>query len=226
MLMLGESVLSLIIVEESPGRRYFVTSGTGIVAVTMMQYLYFRTNPASADDHAMRRSMAGGLQFFYSLVVYSACLILMGCSFKLILHQYLDEYEKKAGEDEDELADSAHRITNMFSWSLAGAFFFMDLMLVSHRGWKLNLGRMIHGGRIRWGPTLCTAGLVFFYVLTASLPYFVSNLEVLSVAGCAIVLLQVLLRTLGFRYFPVSKRAMEDLYRWPNVTEARSIAHN
>lgn len=75
-------------------------------------------------------------------------------------------------------------------------------------------------------PRFCTAGLVLFYFLTASLPYIVSDLELLSVVGCGVVLLQVLLRTLGFRYFPISKRAMEDLYRWPNVTEARSIAHH
>eukprot|EP00977_Amphora_coffeiformis_P028404 scaffold34970_cov244-Amphora_coffeaeformis.AAC.1 len=147
MLMLGESVLSLIIVEASPGRRYVVTFCAGMVAVTMMQYLYFRTNPLSADDHAMRRSIAGGYQFFYGLIIYSACLILMGCSFKLILHQYLEENElHQAGEldndAQEELADAARRITNMFSWSLTSAFFFMDLMLVSHRGWKSNLGRM------------------------------------------------------------------------------------
>ena len=150
--------------------------------------------------------------------------------FKLILYQYLEEYEhEQAGAQEEareELADSARRITNMFSWSLASAFFFMDLMLISHRGWKLNLGRMVHGGRIQWGPTLCSAGLVFFYVLTASLPYLVSDLELLSVAGCGIILLQVLLRTLGVRYFPVSKRGMDALYRWPNVTEARSMSPN
>ena len=34
--MLGESVLSLIIVEDSPGRRYYVTFSTGVVGVTMM----------------------------------------------------------------------------------------------------------------------------------------------------------------------------------------------
>ena len=227
MLMLGESVLSLIIVEESAGRRYFVTFSAGIVAVTMMQYLYFRSNPAEADDHAMRRSVAGGFQFFYSILLYSACLIILGCSFKLILHHYLDEEEKaEEGEDaEEELQETARRITSMFSWSLAASFFFLDLMVIAHRGWTLNLSRLTDKGRIRWGPMLCTIGTTSMILLTALLPKFVTNLELLSVVGCAIILAQVLVRTLGYRYFPVSKNAMDVACRWPNVTEPRIKPH-
>ena len=185
MLMLGESVLSLIIVEESPGRRYFITFSAGVISITMMQYLYFRSSPVSADDHALRRSVLGGFQFYYSMILYSASLIILGCSFKLILHHYLDEYEMEEEkgeldeESKEELADAARRIANQFSWSLASSFFLLDMMVVSHRGWVLNLSRMVKGGRIRWAPTLCTIGLLTAIALTACLPCFITDLEIL-----------------------------------------------
>ena len=226
MLQLGESVLALIIVEESSGRRYFVTFAAGIITVTMMQYLYYRCNPAEAEDHAMRRSVSGGFQFFYSLLFYSASLILMGCSFKLILHHYLDEEEKSGQEGaEEELQEAQRHITNMFSWSLTASFLLLDLMLVSHRGWVANLSRLNQQGRIHWGGTICTLGLLVLLVLTASLPAYISNLELLSVAGCLLVLSEVLLRTLGLRYFPVSKNAAQVTAPWPNTTEPRSRPH-
>lgn len=205
-LMLGESVLALIVVEESPGARYLLTFSAGIFAVTMLQYLYFRSQPSDVDDHVMRRSVSGSLQFFYSLVIYSASLILIGCSFKLILHQYLEEVE---GASEDELETTTPRIIKMFSWSLASCFFFMDMMVISHRGWKANLGRMWDSRGIRWGPTLCTMAIIGFIVVTACLPFFISDLEMLTFVGCLILFGQVLMRTLGMRYFPVSRQAME-----------------
>ena len=229
MLMLGESVLSLIIVEDSPGRRYFVTFAAGIVAVTMMQYLFFRSTPIDADDHAMRRSIQGGYQFFYSLLAYSACLIIIGCSFKLILHVYLDEYENEeegAETDEEEQEEMVTRISNMFSWSLASSFLLLDLMVISHRGWILFFKRLAPGGQIAWKPCICCIADMCMIIMTAYFPRYISDLEILSVAGCGVVLAQVLLRTLGMKFFPVSKAAMDFACRWPNVTEPRIAAHD
>ena len=211
MLLLGESVLALITVEESPGRRYYVTFVTGIVSVTMLQYLYFRSAPPLAEDHALNSSLRfAGFQFFYSLLVFSACLVVIGCSFKVILHIYLDEAEKESETDEEatDLKDYARRVIEMFSWSLATAFFFLDLVVISHRGWKSYFARMVQGGKIQWAPVLCSIVDLGAVALTACFPCFISDLEVLSVAGCAIILVQVLLRSLGLRYFPVSKHAM------------------
>ena len=122
--------------------------------------------------------------------------------------------------------ESARSIAHLFSWSLAGSFFLLDMMTVSHRGWKVNLGRMVKGGQIQWAPTLCTVGVLALIVATAALPAWITNLELPSVAGCVIIFAQVLLRTMGTRYFPVSQRAMNAAFHWPNVTEARSVAHH
>ena len=82
MLMLGESVLSLLIAPQSNGTFYFYT---GVAAVTMLQYLFFRTQPFAADDHAGRRSSIGAMLFSEMLTVYSGCLIVFGGAYKLTL---------------------------------------------------------------------------------------------------------------------------------------------
>ena len=45
MLMLGESVLSLLVVEESAGRRYYVTFYSGIVLRHVSQSFFVMQNP-------------------------------------------------------------------------------------------------------------------------------------------------------------------------------------
>lgn len=214
MLMLGESVLSLIIVEASPGRRYYVTFVTGIVSVTMLQYLYFRSTPMSTDDHAMRRNYFGAFQYYYSMLLYGAVLLVIGCSFKVILHYYLEEYEKshqpqEGGEivdQKEEPLDSTRRIALMFSWSLSSSFFLLDLIIISHRGWGSFISRLVKDQQIQWKPTMWIFADLGLTSLTACFPSFIHDLEALSVAGCAAVLGQVLLRTLGMRYFPVKSQ--------------------
>lgn len=228
MLMLGESVLSLLIVEESGGSRYYITFYSGILSVTLMQYLFFRSQPFEAADHAMRRDRVGGMQFFYGMLAYSASLILIGCSFKMILHHYLDDNEEVEEEHEPHhsMEESTQRIANLFSWSMASSFFFLDLMVVAHRGWVANLSRLCNGGRISWTHTLIFILAWLLVIGTACLSMWITNLEVLSAVGCGIVCCQVLLRTLGMRFFPVSKDAMEKAHRWPNITEPQSIPSN
>jgi len=227
--MLGESVLALLLVEESEGRRYYTTFYSGILSVTMMQYLYFRSQPFEADDHAMRRSSFGGWSFYYSMTLYSASLIMIGCSFKLMLHHYLDEEAVDAGEPMAEgepeypLDEAAHRIANMFSWSLAASFHCLDQSIFAHRGWALNLTRLYGDGHVNWGPMSMFILDFVLLGITATFSMWITNLELLSIAGCAMIMFQVLMRTRGMRFFPVSKKAMDTACRWPNTSEPRSI---
>jgi hypothetical protein len=145
------------------------------------------------------------------------------------LHFYLDEYEheeKGLVWDETEKEEMARRIIGIFSWSLASSFLFLDLMVISHRGWLLFFTRLMPKGIIAWKPCICIVLDACMIIVTACFPRIFSDLELLSVAGCVVVLAQVLLRTLGMRYFPVSKKAMDFACRWPNVTEAQSIPHD
>jgi hypothetical protein len=228
MLMLGESVLALLLVEESDGRRYYVTFYSGILSGTMMHYLYFRPQPFEADDHAMSRSMLGGITFYYRLICYSATLIMIGCSFKLILHRYLDgeviaEGKPMAeGEPDYPLEESVRRMADMFSWRMAASFLFLDQMIIAHRGWSANLARLCVDGHINWPPLLILILDWVLLVVTATYSQCILYLELLSIAGCTMVMCQVMMRTRGLRFFPVSKYAMENAHRWANITEPRS----
>lgn len=215
MLMLGESVLALLIVEPCSTRRYYVSFYCGISTVTAFQYLFFRSQPFEADDHAMRRSPSGGYMFSYSATLYSASLIMVGCSYKMILHHFLEEEEEGGEKNEQEVRD----IANLFSYSSALSFLSLDLMLMSHRGFLTNLARLRPNGRCALMPSLVSAVDWGLTVALASLSSFVSSLELLTMCGLLIVLFQVILRTRGMRYFPVSKKALQDDRPWPNRTQ-------
>ncbi|CAB9525885.1 expressed unknown protein [Seminavis robusta] len=245
MLMLGESVLSILTIPQSKSTTtfsYSVAFFAGILTVTMFQYLFFRTQPAEAKDHAMRRSQSGGYMYFYSHMFYSASLILVGCSYKMMLseQEMLDQ-----AEEEQVDYDIRERIALVYAWAQFGCFIALDLVTMSHRGVKANFRRFLvehNDGVARWAKVplmICMLDIVLI-VLTLNLRR-VHDLTMLSLAGCLLVFGQVILRTIGLKYFPVTidqmQRAIhpddycslgsggkdgEDHRRWPNVTEPTS----
>jgi len=78
--MVGESVLSLLIVEISEGAYYYVTFYSGILSITLTQTLHFQSQPHDPDKHALRRDKIAGFLFMQLLYVYSASLIVLGAS--------------------------------------------------------------------------------------------------------------------------------------------------
>ena len=225
MLMLGESILSLLIVAESNGFRYFVTFYTGILSVTMLQYIYFRTQPYNIDDHAMRRSASGGLLFYFMLQIYSAALIVFGGSYKLMLLQYLDE--QRVGNNPSAvihgsftLAQRQVRLANMFSWSLAFSFLALDFMIVSHRGFKANSARFRRlDGKLDMLRVVVAAVNIVLVIVSGTLSLWTNRLEALSVFGLIIIVAQIMSRTMKMKLFPVSKAKANEVHQsWPNVT--------
>eukprot|EP00934_Nitzschia_sp_Nitz4_P003313 Nitzschia sp. Nitz4//scaffold146_size56529//35862//43033//NITZ4_006579-RA/size56529-snap-gene-0.64-mRNA-1//1//CDS//3329536644//3303//frame0 len=206
-LMLGESILALLIVEQSQGHRYFVTFYSGIVQITFFHYLYFRCSPFDPDDHATRRSVSGAFYFLYGFLLYSLSLLCVGCSFKMILHLYLSLEEEPVPSD-DEIEEKSRAIAKLYSWSLAMSYFSLDLMLVSHRGWVSTFARLQRHGRILFMPAFCLSLDFAIMMGQAYLWKWIENLEVITVAGLCLSVGQVLLRTRGMRYFPVSKNAV------------------
>ena len=94
MLMLGESVLSLLIVDVVETTPYYKTLFSGVISITLLEYLHFRSQPHNPDDHAMRRKKEAGLAFSYTMWIYSAALIVLGTAYKMLLYEYI--YEEKA----------------------------------------------------------------------------------------------------------------------------------
>eukprot|EP00529_Nitzschia_sp_RCC80_P040992 CAMPEP_0113477346 /NCGR_PEP_ID=MMETSP0014_2-20120614/20157_1 /TAXON_ID=2857 /ORGANISM="Nitzschia sp." /LENGTH=170 /DNA_ID=CAMNT_0000370431 /DNA_START=320 /DNA_END=832 /DNA_ORIENTATION=+ /assembly_acc=CAM_ASM_000159 len=128
------------------------------------------------------------------------------------------------------------RIAFVYAVSQTVSFLASDGMLWAHRGVKANMQRFFPPhGRFVLAPWLILGIEFILLVLTMYLSQ-IENLEMLSLCGCLLVFGQVILRTFGSKYFPISAEAMEraicndyasirqnddskDHRRWPNVTE-------
>lgn len=121
MLMLGESVLSLLIVDIVETSDYYKTFIVGIISIVLLEYLHFQNQPryveeafgfyskevciliflfflercSDPDKHALRRSLLASFAFYWIYQVYSLSLIVLGASYKMLLWEflYMEEYE-------------------------------------------------------------------------------------------------------------------------------------
>jgi len=227
MLMLGESILSLLIVEisdEVPA--FYFTFYVGIVSVILLQYLHFKSQPHDADGHALRRSRLGGTAFAWLNQIYSAALIIVGVSYKMLLTEYQYEVKEEvvdydnnynksssilgrllAGDDSKskyDTEDRRQRIAYFFCAGLAVVFACLDLLNLAHNGIAASLNRCT-----------CTKGnlrikAVFFVVvfrlviilLTATACFYITEPELVAVVGFTAIFMQVLIRIMGSFFFP------------------------
>jgi low temperature requirement protein LtrA len=176
MLMLGESVLSLLIVNDVADskkyqEKFYATFYVGIVSVTLLQFLYFKSQPHDADRHAMRRTRISGFSYAWIIQLYSAALIIVGVAYKMILTEYTSEYAgsnkgdsdgtdgdsygSDSGKDYRFLGASSsgskytneytnerqRRIAWIFGLGLGAAFLFLDWMTIAHNGFEAVLDR-------------------------------------------------------------------------------------
>ena len=248
MLMLGESVLSLLIVDRSGGLDYYKTFFSGIISITLLEYLHFRSQPSHADDHAMRKSVYAGLLFNVFHQVYSAALVALGAGYKMLLYEYV--YDAKddgsdhrrlssnlllrllAGSDESGSQFSAEerqqRTAHIFCGSLALVWFCLDGMVVIHKGLKDNLGRCRceQSGGLKWTSVLFTLARVGLIVFMATLSQYITEPETLAFLGLVGIIAQIVLRLIGSSIFPdydLADQEDEEGRIWPNTTKPMAI---
>ena len=225
MLMLGESVLSLLIVDVTEGRDYYTTFYCGLLTVILHQYLHFRSQPHSPKNHATRRSKDAGVWWGFFNQVYSSALIVVGVSFKLFLYEfgYVTTARRQLATTDEFLAETPterflagasaaaavsgevrrQSIANLFCGGMATVWFSLDAMLLLHRGWKASLGRLKCEKRqktkIKGVLLLLTrvAVVVFF----ATLSRYETDPNQLAAFGLGGVSVQIVLRRFGGLYF-------------------------
>lgn len=100
MLMFGESVMSLVIVEGDNESVYHSTKFySGVLSVICLAHLHFQSEPNHNEDHALTRSRHSN--YIYTLLVpfYSLALIAVGVCYKMFLYDYqsYDAGESKNG---------------------------------------------------------------------------------------------------------------------------------
>jgi len=85
LLMLGESIISIIVVEYEPTANFIATYIISFFLVSNLALLVFATGVDHDDRHAMRRNSLRAVGYLIMLVIQSMSLILVGVGFKLIL---------------------------------------------------------------------------------------------------------------------------------------------
>lgn len=93
MLMLGETVLSLLIVGVYQDADFYKIVYSGVISISLLQIIHFRSQPHHADDHAMRRKKERGYLYIILVQLYSAALIILGASYKMLLYEFVYEAE-------------------------------------------------------------------------------------------------------------------------------------
>jgi hypothetical protein len=247
MLMLGESVLSLLIVEVTETSSYYKTFFSGIISITMLEFLHFRSQPHDPDDHAMRRSKEAGVLFSTLMHIYSAALVALGTAYKMLLLEYVYEENERssyrrltssflerflAGSEAPsfDTEDRRQRVAHFFCGSLAIVWVCLDGMILAHRGLKDNMGRCkySHTGSLRYFAVMIFLARVFLIVFIATFSQYVTEPEYLAFVGLLGIMAQVLLRVAGTHLFGEDFQQEEDEFEstslWPNRTTPQAEA--
>ena len=114
MLLLGESVLSILIVSSINTVEYHVTFYAAIVSIVLLQYSHYKYQPHSPREHACRRSLRGSVTHYAIMIVYCHALVAVGTAYKMFLSTYEVEASLKN-------KDLRHLVTTLMSRNLAGA---------------------------------------------------------------------------------------------------------
>lgn len=228
MLLLGESVLSLLIVDLSEGSSYYQTFFAGILSVVLLEYLHFRSQPHSPDEHALRRSALGGTMFSIFMYIYSLALVVLGTCYKMFLYEFA--YEETgarrslspiierflAGGESAALRfgteNRQQRIAHFFSASLAVVFICLDGMSLSHKSVNANKERChcSKSNGIRSSVMFLIVIRLALIVFFATLSQYCTDPALLATLGFVGIVLQLGVRALGSFLFPVDENEHED----------------
>ncbi len=207
MLMLGETVLSLLIVDPVHHADYYSTFFAGVLSIIMVEYLHFLSQPHDPDHHALRRNIYGAILHTTTMMFYSASLIVLGVSYKMMLYELVyeqDQGDSHGGYHQDtrsvlgavffqrtlaeasshalDTEDRQKRIAILFSGSMAFVWMCLDILILAHHGWK-NLCAAWKGSRSPVLVGMAQMGRWSLLIWFVSLPQYVTEPKMLSLLG-------------------------------------------
>jgi hypothetical protein len=223
MLMLGESVLSLLIVDVVDSQDYYGVFFAGVMSIIFLQYVHFRSQPHDPDEHAMRRNRNSAMLVNFSSQIYSIALVVLGAAYKMFLYEVVHaSHSSSSGGRFRLLGDVMSRwltstdggsslptavrqqnIAHLFSGSMAIVWLCLDVMILAHKGIGANVHRAV-ACTLVWRATtllfvLVRLGLIVFF---ATLSQYETRPTRLAAIGCAGVVLQFVSRAVGSVVFP------------------------
>lgn len=240
MLLLGESILSILIVESTNSVRYHVTFFAGIVSIVLLQFCHYKYQPHSPNTHAFRRSIRGGSIYYVLIMIYAHALVAVGTSYKMFLSQYAYEDNLKnkhmrhlvttllsrnlAGTaDQSKLStvELKQAVANMFCISMVAVWVCLEGMWITHNGTTKYLAYL----KTRHGFCLGMLRLLLI-VLMGSISSYTIEPERVTLVGLGLICAEI--ATGAFMSYFWSKQ-FEDKDEhghgdhWPNVTEPESV---
>lgn len=204
MLMLGESILSLLIVDAVPGSSdYWLIFWFGLVTVCLIQSIKFGSEPDHADDHSLWHGMAKGYYYNVLIQFFSFALIAFGITFKAHLQKVVQEesYDHRRASElpiSRELAGyvkvSENAINSTYCGSLAIILLLIELMMNTHKGSVKDL--------LSSGPVTLLFVLVrlVIVVVVATLSQWLEDGPIVIISGFCCVVAYCFAMLFSFRY--------------------------
>jgi len=221
MLMIGESVLSLVIVHVESTPWYYFTFFSGVLTMTSLQYVHSKAGPSNEENHAMY-SKRPRVWFTICSQWYSLFLVAMGVAYKMMISEFgrgapIEEnfaieqgsrmlekgFEEAAPVSFEEMASRRERVAEFFCATLVFTLFFLDMMAFTHEDglWAFSKQR-------KFQSTVLLLLKVAIYAISATMFLYTSDPIVLAPLGYVIVNLALILRMtddyIGEKNKPVS----------------------
>ncbi|GAX14829.1 hypothetical protein FisN_29Lh035 [Fistulifera solaris] len=232
MLMLGETVLSLLIVDPVHHADYYITFFAGVLSIIMVEYLHFLSQPHDPDHHALRRNIYGAILHTTTMMFYSASLIVLGASYKMLLYELVYEHNDRHGEyhqntrsvlgtvffqrtlagatsDALDTEDRQKRIAILFSGSMAIVWICLDILILAHHGWK----DLWATWKVSSSPALvgmAQMGRWSILIWFLSLPQYVTEPKMLSLLGVIGLLGQIVIQMIIYSLCPKNPAHKEE----------------
>ncbi|KAL7539976.1 hypothetical protein ACHAXR_009774 [Thalassiosira sp. AJA248-18] len=224
LLMIGEGILSLLIVETVEVRDYYIITTFGVLTVLKVNHRMQKDTPC----------------------VLSMSLIVFGVTYKVFLKGILKEKEKEdaAAAYGDELSgNTSHRMlaaspyisddvaADVFSGSLVVVLLSLELMCLTHSGYKKALGHLVRplkhgqeeGGTAmpHWPVVIIALLKVGIILFTLTLSQWTVDPAVIVICGCCIVFALAVTRVLNF-FFIHKKEVIQNLTETVRNTVGRA----
>lgn len=207
MLMLGESIFSLLIVQvDNPSEQFHSVFFFGISTIIFLQLLHFQSQPHHADQHAARRNKDAGILYSLLLQLYSFALVLLGAAFTFFL-----TFAESAASTDNSSEYNANRLladpivdadaanqkaAHLFSGAMATIFSTLDITTILHLGFEESRKRL-QKAPIKGSMLAVLRTLIILFMATLS--QWQTIPKILAVCGFLAVLAQLLLRKLGLK---------------------------
>jgi hypothetical protein len=237
MLMLGESIFSLLIVDvQDKGLDFYLVFFFSLLTVILLQLLHFQSQPHDADSHAVRRNKNRGMLWNLLQSVYSLSLVIMGASYTFFL-QYADESgvhrrtlanSSSTNYDSDRIG-SAH----LYSGALAVVFLSLTIMTILHKNYDEIQEQCFMKTEKKYAAALAAIIQIGVVVVAATISQWTLKPKFITLTGLLCVIADLSSRkieSMNARKRDVAHEATappgnkhnesEEEASWPNVTHA------